>query len=138
MKFIWLALALLSFPAHAGETIPGPLAAYDIRVIDGDTFKATVTIWPGHRVTTSIRVAEVDTPALHGKCQSEKDLAERAKAFVEAAIRKPVVIRNIRNGKFAGRQVAEVWIGGKRLSAMLIAAGLGRTNDGGKRKGWCG
>jgi endonuclease YncB( thermonuclease family) len=33
-----------------------------LRVIDGDTFEARIRIWPGHDVTTKVRLRDIDAP----------------------------------------------------------------------------
>ncbi len=48
-----------------------------------------------------------------------------------------VQIKNVKHGKYAGRVVADVLVGGEKLSDMLIAEGLGRPYEGGRREGWC-
>ena len=48
-----------------------------------------------------------------------------------------VQITNVKHGKYAGRVVADVLVGGKKLSDMLIAEGLGRPYEGGRRESWC-
>ena len=42
------------------------------------------------------------------------------------------------HGKYAGRIVAQVLVGGEDLEEMIIEAGLGRPYEGGAREGWCG
>lgn len=47
---------------------------------------------------------------------------------------------HVKRGKLDryGRRLARITVDGLDLSAALIAAGLGRADDGGKRAGWCG
>ncbi len=134
MRYLIIPVALLL----AAAQIPGPLPAKVIRVIDGDSIEVRVDTWPRHYVEMTIRVDGVDTPEIRGKCQREKNLAAAAKAFVVATVGKTVKLENVREGKYAGRMVAKVLVGGKDLAEMLIAKGLGRPYGGGKRKGWCG
>lgn len=87
-----------------------------------------------------IRIDGVDTPELKGKCASEKQAAIAARAFVKSALEgKQVYLLDVRNGKFAGRQVARVVIVGTGidLAELLIEKGHGRPYSGGKRRGWC-
>ncbi len=115
-------------------------------VYDGDTFtiEAALVLVYGDETTVidqsvSVRVDGVDTPEIRGKCDEEKALALEAKQFAEQWLAAgPVELRNIRQGKYAGRVVAEVWRDGERLSAALVNAGLGRVYDGRRRDGWCG
>ena len=50
----------------------------------------------------------------------------------------PVTLYAVHYGKYAGRIVAQVHVGGGDLAALLLGAGLAREYDGGKRMGWCG
>ena len=66
-------------------------------------------------------------------------MAVRARGLVAASIGdKPVSLRAIRYGKFAGRILARVeTASGEDLSEALISAGLGRAYAGQKRQEWC-
>ena len=46
-----------------------------IRVIDGDTIRVAIGIWPDEEVT-AIRVRGVDTPELKSKCPEERARAK--------------------------------------------------------------
>ncbi len=84
-----------------------------------------------------MRVNGVDTPEIRGKCQAEKDLAIQARDFVRRKVGERVQIANVKHGKYAGRVVVDVLVGGEKLSDMLIAEGLGRPYEGGRRESWC-
>ncbi len=64
-------------------------------------------------------------------------MAIRARDFVRATVGAAVQLTNIRHGKYAGRVVADVWVDGQKLSALLIAENLARPDRGGRREGWC-
>ncbi|MGB0750188.1 MAG: thermonuclease family protein [Magnetospiraceae bacterium] len=109
-----------------------------MRVYDGDTFTADATPWPKVTIRVSVRLRGVDTPELRGKCEAEKAKARAARdALKELLQSAPVTITNIERGKYAGRVVADVWAGDVNAAEVLIAEGLGRPYDGGKRVGWC-
>lgn len=116
------------------------VTAIVLSVIDGDTIKARAEIWPGQTIVTSVRLDGVDTPELRGKCEGEKALARTAKARAAELmpVGKPVTLHHVRRGKYAGRVVARVTVGGKDVAAILIAEGLGRPYHGERRRGWCG
>ena len=84
----------------------------------------------------------VDSPEIRGKCQAEKILARQAKQFAVGKIRAAQAIELIPNPKRRydryDRLLAWVRLDGQDLSALLIAADLGREYHGGKRQGWCG
>ena len=138
-----LAAALLAAAITAGsparEPLPGPVPAQVIQVIDGDTIAVKARIWLNQELETRVRLAGVDAPELAGRCERERALAARARAFLEAMLDGgEVVLSQIQYGKFAGRVVARVETSsGEDLSAALLAAGLARAYAGGPRAPWC-
>lgn len=134
------ALLVISPAGPAPETIAGPIAAEVLRVIDGDTLDVRARIWLGQDVRIRVRLSGVDAPELRAKCAAELELAERAKAWLAAKVAGgPVMLSEVRYGKFAGRVTARVrTAAGEDLSGALLAAGLARAYDGGRRQPWCG
>ncbi len=138
-RLLLAAILAASLPtiALAGNTIPGPITAHVVNVYDGDTITVDAFPWPDVTIRNSVRLSGVDTPEINGECQAEKDLAVQARDFVRAQVGDTVQLRNIRFSEYAGRVVADVWIGDHDLAALIIAAGLGREYHGGAREGWC-
>ncbi len=154
LVFILGIQLFIAWKVHAAP-LPGPYEAEVISVYDGDTFTVRVhpgrdfyvDIWPGLTVNlgldnisikTSVRLRGVDTPELRGKCEEEKEQARLARAFTIQALESGATLTEVKKGKYAGRVIATVTLaGGKDLAEELIAAGLGRAYDGGKREGWC-
>lgn len=139
-----LSLALLlmagaAAPLAASETLPGPVPATVVRVIDGDTITVRARIWLGQDVETNVRVAGIDTPELRGACDSERALAVRARDMLIRLIgEQPVALRDIEYGTYAGRVVARVETAAGDVAAPLIEAGLARPYDGDSaRDDWC-
>jgi micrococcal nuclease len=112
-----------------------------IGIKDGDTLTVNLPGLPSALNPVAIRVRSVDTPESGGraKCVSERNLAERATHFTREAVATANSIEFGRPSwdKYGGRIDADVWINGQLLSDRLIAAGLARRYDGGKRAGWC-
>jgi len=107
-------------------------------VIDGDTFKATVEVWPKTFVRATVRALGIDTPEIRGKCEEEKKLAIAAKEHAEFILGKAVFLWNIKFGKYAGRVIAEVQLEDLTpFSERMIQAGFARRYHGGPRSGWC-
>ena len=108
------------------SNIPGP-----VRVIDGDTFD-----YGGVRV----RVADIDTPEVHGRCASETELAARATQRMRALLAAgPFELRPLASGRDEdryGRKLRIVTRGGRSLGDQLVAEGLARTWSG-RREPWC-
>jgi micrococcal nuclease len=112
-----------------------------ISIKDGDTLSVNLPGLPPQLNPVAVRVRDVDTPESGGraKCTSERTLAERATRFTRQAI---AAARKIEFGqpswdKYGGRIDADVWVDDRLLSEQLIAAGLARPYDGGRRAGWC-
>lgn len=127
-------------------TLPGLAVAGDyhwpvVRVIDGDTVQVDAGAdMPPELASIRVRLRDVDTPETwKPKCESERRAGKAATAFTKAALAEAgsIVIRNPAWGKYGGRVIANMVLDGQTLSAMLIAAGLGRPYSGGKRQGWC-
>jgi len=110
------------------------------RVIDGDTFDATVMLDGGINVSARVRIRNVDTPEIHGKCAAERDRALRAKARLGEMLPAGSVVEltNIKDDKYLGRIDANVADArGTDVGRALIRDGFGRPYSGGKRAGWC-
>ena len=121
------------------ETIPGPIPATVLRIIDGDTIVVRARIWLGQDLETLVRLDGVDAPELKGRCPYENRLALKARAFIQTRIADgKVSLQDIQYGKYAGRVVARVRTpGGEDLSDALLRAGLGRSYSGRRRASWC-
>ena len=131
-------LILLALPLLTAASLPGPIPAETIRVIDGDTVEMRMQVWLNTFVVDQVRLAGVDTPELHGACEAERTRAADARAFVERTLgaASAIALTDISREKY-GRPLARIVVDGRDLSAMLIAAGLGRPYAGGTRTGWC-
>ena len=135
-----LALAAGSVGAEGKERLAGPFVAHVKAVIDGDTLAVEVPVWLGVALTTRVRLRGIDAPELHGRCQREKDLATQAKRRLAEETTPQVRLTNIEGDKYYGRVEADVTTvpDGLNLSDAMLASGLARPYDGGKRGDWCG
>lgn len=109
-------------------------------VIDGDTFGARVMLDDGVRITVRVRIANVDTPELHGVCDYEINMANMARNRLAELLPVGAIIelKNIRDDKYLGRIDALVYdADGNNIGQMLIDEKFGRPYDGGRRMGWC-
>ena len=128
-KYLFLLL-LLSTNAYAG----------DFRVVDGDTIailknKPDLSTFP-----LSIRIQNIDTPEIKGKCEAEKAKAKEAKLFVQKLINDPknkITYTIAGWDKYGGRVLGNVFIDGKSLSELMIAKGLAREYHGEAKSSWC-
>lgn len=126
------------FVAHS-DTLPGPIPAEVIKVVDGDTIKVRATIWVDQTVEVSVRLRGIDAPELYRpKCEAEKRLARQAKAAVSAAspVGSLVTLSNVTQDKYGGRVIASVeTLDGFVMSEHLLANGQAIAY--GAQKPWC-
>lgn len=145
MRGIW-RLGLLglvaagSAGAQAAERLPGPFVARVVDVIDGDTLSVEVPVWLGVEIATKVRLRGIDTPELHGRCRHEKELAAAARRYLADRTTAEVRLTDVGGDKYYGRVEADAATmpGGQDLGEAMLASGLARPYDGGKRGGWCG
>jgi micrococcal nuclease len=125
--------------ALAAERFPGPVSARVLRVIDGDTLEVAARIWIDQTIETRVRLFGVDAPELHGRCASERHLAERARNFLRRRVGGGEVrLRDLRYDKYGGRMLARIeTVDGEDLGATLLASGLARRYGGARRSSWC-
>ena len=137
-RYIVVFILARPFPALAdSETIPGPIVVDVVQVIDGDTIEVNAHPWPGMTVRVLVRLDTIDAPEIAGKCPEEKALAIRARNRLRALAGSTVQLVDVRRGRLARRVRARVQVDGRPVGAVLVAEGLARPYDGGKREGWC-
>lgn len=99
-------------------------------VVDGDT------IWlEGMKV----RIADIDAPETHDyRCQAEKDLGDRATERLREILQGGAIsLRSIdRDVDQYGRKLRIVLVDGDSAGEILVAEGLARWYEGGRRP-WC-
>ena len=139
---ILLILPAQKSHAETSKSMTGPIKAKVIRIIDGDTIQVEAMIWPGQYIKTYIRINGIDTPEHKGKCEKEKILAKKATLLLKNTIpdAQPILLYNVKNGKFAGRVVADIkTINGISIAKTMLDEGVARPYDGKKkRQPWCG
>jgi micrococcal nuclease len=116
--------------AGSGPRLSEPLATPLVQMIDGDTFDVG-----GVR----IRVADIDTPEVHGRCPEESRLAAQATARMEALLGEgPFELGPIpgRDEDVYGRKLRIVSRAGRSLGDVLVAEGLAHPWVGHKLP-WC-
>lgn len=103
-----------------------------VRVIDGDTFV---------HAGTRIRIADIDTPEVQGRCPEESALAARATRRLEGLLAQGAFelhpLPSGRDEDRYGRKLRIVTRGGRSIGDVLVAEGLARTWTG-RREPWCG
>ena len=110
-------------------------------IVDGDTFVGDVMLADKTEVmSVKIRLRNVDTPEIHGNCDSEIRRAKYAKQRLGELIPVDSIvdIKNIKNDKYAGRIDANVYDSANRdVGSVLVKEKVGRAYNGGRRKSWC-
>lgn len=109
-------------------------------VVDGDTFNAVAHVDGGADVDVRVRLINVDTPEMHGECESETQRANAARNRLRNLIPRGTVVnlQNIKDDKYIGRIDANVILpDGRDVGRVLINEKHGRPYSGGKRAGWC-
>ena len=111
------------------------------RIVDGDTFIGSVVLSDGTEIkSVVVRLRNVDTPEIHGECESEIKKARYAKQRLSELIPvgSVIEIKNIKNDKYDGRIDANVYDSANRdVGTVLVREKVGRSYSGGKRKSWC-
>jgi len=116
-------------------------------VVDGDTLRTNVEIIPyimdAYKIegTPNIRIDGIDTPekGASAKCDKEKKLALKATNFLKQRIKlaKNIAITDISLKDKYGRVLANVFVDGKNIADEMVANGLAKRYDGGKKSNWC-
>jgi len=147
---IFLALVLFSPTAFAGNYLLMPID----EVYDGDTIKTHIS---KYRLTPPlnilrVRIYGIDTPEMpaksyattgklsRAKCVKEAELALQARAAVEQLVVGPTKMKvtDFKWGKYGGRVLGNVSIGGVDIATYLIEKGLAVPYFGsGTKKDWC-
>ncbi|MBE6460371.1 MAG: nuclease [Alphaproteobacteria bacterium] len=109
-------------------------------IFDGDTFSAGVKLDADVEITVRVRLINVDTPEMNGKCMAEKVMAQNARDLLGVLIPRGTVVEleNIKDDKYLGRINANVILpDGRDVGRVMIDSGLARPYSGGKRAPWC-
>lgn len=131
-QMVWagMLIGLLAYQVSANVS-EASIVGGSMHVIDGDTFD-----YGGERV----RVADIDTPEVRGRCAYETELAARATRRMRALLAGgPFELHPLASGHDEdryGRKLRIVTRGGRSLGDMLVAEGLARTWTG-RREPWC-
>lgn len=138
----WLICGVvLALPGLA----PAASNVYDIsitRVIDGDTIVfAAPWLPPPLKPELALRISGIDTPesGFRAKCQSERERAASASAFVAttiAASREHKLVL-LDWDKYGGRVLGDLLLDGVSLKQTMIQYGHAVQYDGGTKTSWC-
>jgi len=109
-----------------------------VRVVDGDTIRVDLPCdLPIVCHNQPVRLRGIDTPELRSKCAAERELAQSARAALQAMLENAHLrLSDIDRDKY-GRLLAHVFADDLNVGAKMLSAGLARAYGGDRRKGWC-
>ena len=118
-----------------------------VEIIDGDTVRVKlsrcITVDEEMIICGKIKVRlhDIDTPEIHGKCEYEKHLASLAKDYLIRFLKNGdiVALSQIELDKYSGRIVANMRTKQKvDVSGEMLRLGFAHSYNGkGKRREWC-
>lgn len=122
-------------------SLPAPVSVRVAHIVDGDTFHVYVTLRSGDHVRAPVRIRGLDTPEIHGQCESEIRAAREASSALRDLLASgEVLLSEISSDKYE-RVLARVHVrqsGVMRdVAEVMVSAGYGRAYNGGRRAGWC-
>lgn len=117
------------------RSVAGPVVAEIVRIIDGDTLEVDAHPWPGHVVRVSVRVRGIDTPERRSSCPEQRAAAQLAHDELERLVSgvSTIELINVAGGKYYGRVLADLTAGTRDVASAMLASGLARPYQGGKR-----
>ena len=137
-KLLILLFFLISLNVNSGEL---KIVQYkDSFCYDGDTCYAILDDVPEGLEYVRVRIRGIDTPEIKGKCKAERELAQKAKSYINKSIREAHVItlRNLEWGKYGGRIVADLYIDNTNYLRYIENEKFYVLYNGGKKvKDWC-
>ena len=118
------------------RSVAGPVTAQIVRIIDGDTLEVDAHPWPGHAVRVSVRLRGIDTPERRSRCPGQRAAAQLARNELERLVSgvPTVELINVAGGKYYGRVLADMKAGSRDIASAMLASGLARPYQGGKRR----
>jgi len=132
-----LIAAVLVFLACGAANATPAVVDY---IFDGDTFAAIVKLEDDIEISVRVRMINIDTAEIHGRCEYESKLALRAKERLAELIPvgTTVELENIKDDKYLGRIDANVIMpDGRDAGDVMVAEKLARRYSGGRRAPWC-
>lgn len=126
-------------PASDPQEVRPHYPARVVRIVDGDTFDASVNVWPGIDIATRVRLRGIDAPEMRTQCRDEHVRAQAARdALARMLSGGAVGIFAVTPDKYGGRILAGASTRGTAdVADALLQAGVVRPYAGGRRERWC-
>lgn len=141
MKALLLAVAIVTCPALSVPPAEGIWRAKGLSAYDGDTFTASIEVWPAPQMTSLVRVRikGIDTPEIRGACETDKAGAIRAREALSGIIAAGSVwLSSVEDDPYPGRVDACVYdSAGRSVGDRLIDLGVAKPMGKKRVGGWC-
>lgn len=135
LALLLLVAVALFFRAFSAEVRYSFGIPFEWRIVDGDTFSTT------SRPRKYFRLVGYDAPeTTRPRCEEELLLGTKATTRLKSLLESPNLLL-LQTGEYDryGRSLVHAWVGGSRVSSLMIEANLGVYSDGTKRRyDWCG
>lgn len=142
MKSLFLSLSLviivLGCSVSSSKSYKSLKVKKIIRVYDGDTFYVNLKkTHPLLGENIGIRINGIDTPEMRGSSPCVKEMAVKAKDFLEKRLKesRSIKLLNCERGKYF-RIIADVSVDGRDIADELIQKGYAIPYDGGTKSKW--
>jgi endonuclease YncB( thermonuclease family) len=130
-----LLLSLVLALAFVSPTFAADLNVQVLRVVDGDTIRVCL-LEPAPEIlrVNLVRLRGCDAPELHDQRPELRAKAEQARAWIAGRVHvgDALTLEDVQRDKY-GRFLATIRVNGQDLAQSLIAAGLAKAYDGGRR-----
>ena len=80
ISLITLGFAMVTH-VKCKERLAGPVVAKIVKFVDGNIIVVRVKIWLGQEIETEVRLDDIDTPELRGKCPGNASWPSRPAIF---------------------------------------------------------
>ena len=141
MLILWAIIFAGNVFAKERIAYPNGYQAKILSVYDGDTFTADIYSFPQFFVQAHVRIRGIDTAEIRGKCDAEKQQAQKAKAHLQKLLplNSIVTLNHVELGTYAGRIIADVRTDSVQdIGAQMIASNFARPyHVRAGRQSWC-
>jgi endonuclease YncB( thermonuclease family) len=130
-----ILLSLILALAFVSPTLAADLNVQVLRVVDGDTIRVCL-LEPAPEIlrVNLVRLRGCDAPEIHDQRPELRAKAEAARTWIARRVHvgDALTLEDVKRDKY-GRFLATIKIDGQDLAQGLIAAGLAKSYDGGRR-----
>lgn len=137
---ILLSFVLVELSNAKEEISYGDLQATVLKVVDGDTLEVNIcNVNPIIGQAISVRIDDIDTPEIRGKCEAEKQLANKAKNTVISflPIGSQVILKDIKRDMYFRILAKIILPDGTNVGDELVRLNLAYLYDGKTKQSWC-